>query len=301
MEQESTSTVTEDISDGLDQDGDAAMDVGVTVAAAANCPTCSAAAAPATYVYAIGQIEPRFPTLSLEKEYAQRVGGAGTAGKTDRQVLHEVLSHTENRYLTRQMCWVMTVQGVETYLLTPRDPRDFDRLAEAIRPEPSPTDLDVAIGALGPMAPPDLCNGLMVPIVVFDQVYSFDRATLIDAIPRVEEMKKSEFEAAAREVLDRICQVTDNAGATPDHRALNYLALRYPQVYRLAVEQFGAGASLTQIDVRPSHMKGARQVVDVIMSYTNRATDFTEKFFVRVDVTEEFPFLVSKLSPYLDH
>jgi hypothetical protein len=32
----------------------------------------------------------------------------------------------------------------------------------------------------------------------------------------------------------------------------------------------------------------------------NRNTDFTEKFFVRVDVTEEFPFLVTKLSPYFD-
>ena len=26
----------------------------------------------------------------------------------------------------------------------------------------------------------------------------------------------------------------------------------------------------------------------------------TEKFFVRVDVTEEFPFLVTKMSPYYD-
>ncbi len=30
----------------------------------------------------------------------------------------------------------------------------------------------------------------------------------------------------------------------------------------------------------------------VIFSYSNRNTDFTEKSFVRVDVTEEFPFLV---------
>jgi hypothetical protein len=29
-------------------------------------------------------------------------------------------------------------------------------------------------------------------------------------------------------------------------------------------------------------------------------TDVTEKFFVRVDVTEEFPFLVTKMSPYYD-
>ena len=36
------------------------------------------------------------------------------------------------------------------------------------------------------------------------------------------------------------------------------------------------------------------------MFSSNRNTDFTEKFFVRVDVTEEFPFLVTKMSPYYD-
>ncbi len=41
-------------------------------------------------------------------------------------------------------------------------------------------------------------------------------------------------------------------------------------------------------------------MVDVILSYTNRNTDVVEKFFVRVDVTEQFPFLVTKLSPYYD-
>jgi hypothetical protein len=47
-----------------------------------------AAATPA-YVYAIGRIEPRFPTLSAEKEFAQATGRAETAGLTDRQALHE--------------------------------------------------------------------------------------------------------------------------------------------------------------------------------------------------------------------
>lgn len=36
------------------------------------------------------------------------------------------------------------------------------------------------------------------------------------------------------------------------------------------------------------------------VAYTNRNTDFREKFCVRVDVTEEFPFLVTKLGPYYD-
>ena len=37
-----------------------------------------------------------------------------------------------------------------------------------------------------------------------------------------------------------------------------------------------------------------------VFFYTNRNTDVTEKSFRGVDVTEEFPFLVTKLSPYYD-
>jgi hypothetical protein len=43
-----------------------------------------------------------------------------------------------------------------------------------------------------------------------------------------------------------------------------------------------------------------RTFVDVIFAHTNRNTDFTEKFFMRCDMTEEFPFLVTKMSPYYD-
>ena len=57
---------------------------------------------------------------------------------------------------------------------------------------------------------------------------------------------------------------------------------------------------MTGVEVRPSPLSSTRKIVDVIFSYTNRNTDFTEKFFVRVDVNEEFPFLVTKMSPYYD-
>ena len=98
----------------------------------------------------------------------------------------------------------------------------------------------------------------------------------------------------------RIMQMADNAGATDEHRALNYLAVRYPAIYAKAAEEFARDFSLTAVEVRPSPLSGTRRIVEVIFSYTNRNTDFTEKFFVRVDVTEEFPFLVTKLSPYYD-
>jgi hypothetical protein len=253
-----------------------------------------------SYVYAIGRVEARFPTLASEKEFAQAVGRTDTAGKTDQQAFHAVLSRRENRYLLRQICWVFTIQGLETYLLQPRDPTDADLLVEAIRPAPAPADIDVVIGTRGPIAPPYLCNGLMVPIVTFDQIYSFDRDSLIKAIPKPEKMTPKQFGPAAEEVFARIIQIADNAGASDEHRALNYLAMRYPGIYATAAEQFARDFALTGITVLPSPLSSTRNITDVIFSYSNRNTDFTEKFLVRVDVTEEFPFLVTKMSPYYD-
>jgi hypothetical protein len=253
-----------------------------------------------SYVYALGRIAPRFPSPSVEKEFAQVVGRDETKGLTDPQVLQKTLSDRHNRYMVRKLCWVMTVEGLETYILVPRDPADFDLLLESLRATPQPIDLDVVVGMKGPIAPPEMCNGLMVPIVAFDQLYSFDRQALIKAIPRPEKTPAKEFAPAAEELFDRIMQITDNAGATDEHRALNYLAVRYHRIYQAVAEAFGRSESLTAVDVRPSPLSGLRRVVEVILSFTNRTTDVVSKQFVRVDVTEEFPFLVTKLSPYYD-
>ncbi|HZJ44805.1 MAG TPA: hypothetical protein VFD63_13600 [Pyrinomonadaceae bacterium] len=273
----------------------------------ATCASCGAAAnsngnslTTPSYVFAIGRVEMRFPTLSVEKEFAQATGRANTKGLADRAASHAVLSEPANRYILRQVCWILTIEGLETYILIPRDPAGYDQLLEAVRPQPSPLDLDVVVGIRGPIAPPEMCNGLMIPIVAFDQIYSFDRDALIKAIPRPDKSSK-EFGAAAEELFDRIMLAADNAGSTDEHRALNYLAVRYPAIYATAADAFGRNASLTAVDVQPSRLSSTRKVVDVIFSFTNRNTDVVEKFFTRVDVTEEFMFLVTKMSPYFDH
>jgi hypothetical protein len=267
------------------------------------CPTCGTAptnggsAASPSWIYAIGRIEARFPSISVEKEFAQATGRSDTKAMTDRQAMQTVLSKPENRYMVRQLCWVMTIQGLETYLLAPRDPADMSLLVDALRPTPQSWDLDVVIGMKGPIAPPTMCNGLMVPIVVFDQIYSFDRESLIKAAQPGKGRSK-ESTAATEEVFDRILQMTDNAGSIDEHRALNYLAVRYQAIYAHATEAFGRNSSLSGVEVRPSPLRGTRNIVDVILTYTNRNTGVDEKFAVGVDVTDKFPFLVRKLGPW---
>jgi PatG C-terminal len=269
------------------------------------CGTCSPAGAAAkaspSYVYALGRIQARFPSLAVEREFAQLAGHSKVEGLTDRETVYSVLSQQANRYLARQMCWVFTVEGLESYVLLPRDPGDFDLLVDTVRPAPRATDVDIAIGTRGPMAPPELSGGLTVPLVMFDQIYSFDVDSLINSIPRTERISAERFGVVAEELFSRIRQLADNTGASDENRALNYLAVRYPAIYAHAAESFGRNRSLTEVTARPSRLSGVRNIVDVIFSFTHRETDVTEKHFVRVDVAEKFPFLITKLSPYYEH
>jgi hypothetical protein len=140
----------------------------------------------------------------------------------------------------------------------------------------------------------------MLPVVAFDQIYAFDAGSLVRSLPKPENIEEGLFRSAAEELFERVMQIADNAGASDEHRALNYLAVRYPRIYAKTAESHATGASLTALETRPSRLSGTRNIVDIIFSFTDRKTDVTEKAFVRVDVTEEFPFLITKLSPYYD-
>jgi hypothetical protein len=265
-----------------------------------NEPSSSQRSVRSMYIYALGRIEPRFPRLSMEKELAQATGRIDVVGLTDREALRSVLSQRQNRYLVRQICWVFTIEGLDTYILQPNDPSEYDQLVEALRPAPRPTDIDVIIGTRGPIATQEMCRGLEVPIVMFDQLYSFDVDALVKAISKPAKMEALRFKQASEELFWRIIQMADNTGASDEHRALNYLAVRYNEIYNRTAEAFAANSSLTAVEIRPSRLSGVRKIFDVIFLYTNRQTDVTEKYFVRVDVTEEFPFLVTKMSQYYD-
>ncbi len=256
---------------------------------------------PHSFVYALGTIEARFPTLAIEKEFTQAAAQRDTANLSDGQFLYHVLSAAENHYLARAMCYVFTVENLDAYILQPRSEIELKALVEAIKPEETvAADVDVVIGDRGPLAPADFCNGLQIPIVVCDQIYAFNTKQFIEAIPKPAGMKSEPFRSAAQELFSRIMQLADNVGALPEHRALNYLALRYPAIYAQTMEMFAAEKSLASVDVLPSRLSGARTIVQVVFTYVDRKTDVTEKYFVRVDVSERYPFLVSKLQQYFD-
>jgi hypothetical protein len=269
------------------------------------CGTKSNNMTPRQYVYAIGKVVHRFPNKSIEMELAQVIGQmpeVKTKSLTNLEITHNVFTDPNNRYIARQICYILTIEGLETYILVPSDPLDFDRLAQALRPAPDVGDIDVIIGRRGPMASPEMCNGLVVPIVIVDQIYSFDRETLMKAIPRRKEKGANEgqFRKTADAVFNHLIQIADNAGAIDEHRALNYLAVRYDEIYHRTQLLQDENYSFTGIEVRPSLLSGTQEIVDVIFSYENRANRALQKWFCRVDVTGEWPYLVSPMREYFE-
>src|SRR4051812_18283618 len=100
--------------DGQPNDGDSSH-VAVQLDSSAQAPRFPLAAASTpsqqvrpAFVYALGRIEPRFPSLGLEKEFAQATGRAEAGGLTDREAVRSLLADRANRYLARRLTWVLT-------------------------------------------------------------------------------------------------------------------------------------------------------------------------------------------------
>ena len=79
-----------------------------------------------------------------------------TTDLTDREALVAVLQDKRNRYLVRQLCWLLIARGLETYLLKPYDPADYDELVRAYAADPK--GFVVVVGYRGGTANPQDCK-----------------------------------------------------------------------------------------------------------------------------------------------
>jgi hypothetical protein len=70
--------------------------------------------------------------------------------------------------------------------------------------------------------------------------------------------------------------------------------VRYQAIFSHTAEMFGSDFSLSAVEVHNSPLSGVREIVDVIFVYTNRNTNVADKYFTKVDVTEEFSIFSNK-------
>lgn len=252
------------------------------------------------YIYAIGNIYPTFPNKSLEEEYMYAYQEFKAEGPPN-ALFYQVLSQGQNLYIAEKMCWILSIQGVDSYILTPRSNVELYHFIAALEPVfVGERKFDVVVGTRGPLASPDRCNGLQLPTAVANLTYYFTFSQFVTAtVANIPGIPRNIVESMLEKMLD----VTDNAGETDAHRALNYLTIRSKDIYYMAWQmqipesdgRYPPGVYFLQgVDVQRSNVQGNRSIMDVIFQYQARDTVDIMYYYVKVDVTGMFPYMASR-------
>jgi hypothetical protein len=254
--------------------------------------------ASARWVYAVGQVGTRCLTEGVERELRQAMGGTDPMDIANLARLRAALTKPENRYLVRELCWVLAVDGIDSYVLAPSDPMDILLLAEAIRPNSRGDNIDAAVGRIVDPSPADAaCSQIPLPLLVFDQLHSFDTKSFAKKLKGSDAQEVEE--SFVVDVLHRLTSLGSGLGLAAEHRALNYVILRYPKLYHLASEKAAEGFSLQAVRFLRPPVAGGRILVDVLLTFISNVDSRTERWSVKVDVTDKYPFLRGALSPHL--
>lgn len=252
------------------------------------------ATAAGTPVYAVGRLRARFPSLGVEREFQARTGSDPEAVVPTADVA-DVLS--ENPQLARYMCWVLeSPLGTEACVVTPRDRQDIETFIATL--QDGDMVVHAIVGSPAPVDAPYACQTqTALPVVWADELLSFEVDEMLDAMPGAQEGKEAAgWRQTAKTLFSWLTQRAGNLGTSDQHRALNYLALRYPALYHLTYEQQSAGNLLIAVDTQPSVVAG-RRAVAVRFVFRNPHTQMILRHQCYVDVHEVLPFLAQPLKP----
>jgi hypothetical protein len=263
------------------------------------CAACAQAAQqqPAEqFVFAIGKLDVRLPTVGIEREFRRLVKReeAKSASRGERtRVVFEA-----NHHLASRACYVLSIGGTPAYSLVPTIQSSRESLVQALTHVDSPAHWLLAVGKLGPTCRPGDCGGLLVPLVFCDQVFCFSVEEWIADLQKalshsLKGEAKERLAVSARDLFNQSITSLQNIGVSEAHRALNFLLLRHPGVF-LAVAERSGKATLDRVEARMAEGIGTRRQVLVILTFLNIATGVPERLFCRVDVTEEWPFLADQ-------
>ena len=261
----------------------------------------STPAPPPTPIYSLGAIRVAFPNRSLEEQFNAAARAIQAVGPSN-SLLYQVLSQGEYLYLARDICFIFQVDGIDTYIIKPRTYVEVAQFVTALAPDLE-QPLDGIIGLKGPLAPPEMCNGLQLPLVAVNQSFISNLKEFVEAIASAASVSPE----LAQSVLEIILGLTDNTGATDEYRAINYLAVKYLQIYITTAQMLDPAQTtggyqgayyLVGVTAQLAKVQGTRRIINVIFQYRQRDTSETAYWFTTVDVTGLYPFLVSKFAPY---
>jgi hypothetical protein len=264
-------------------------------AGGACCADCaSRSASTEQYVYAIGRIDVRFPSLGIEREFQQRERALQDLPQQRNARILAVLE--KNPHLATRVSYVFLVGGTPVYALSPSIGSLKESFFGALARSHETDHFAVVIGRVGGFNSPASSGGLLLSQVSVDQLYAFSAPEWAEdltkvAQPALESRKvdAAHFRSVAEGIFREVTTLPENMGLSDGHRALNYLLVQHPGLFLAAAER--RGHVLDRIETRVSHVVSGRRHVAVILSFLERGTGVPERVYTTVDVTEEWPFI----------
>jgi hypothetical protein len=263
----------------------------------APCAECASRMAPSVeqYVYAIGRLDVRFPSLGIEREYQQRERALQDLPQQRHARIVSVLE--KNPHLATRVNWVFVVGGTPVFALTPASGSLKAAFFKALSRSQEPDFSCVAIGRVHSFANPATYGGLLLSQVSVDQLYAFSASEWAEGLskaahPALESRKveAGHFQSVSQAVFREVTTMPENMGLSDGHRALNYLLVQHPGMFLAAAER--PKHVLDRVETRVLQSVAGRRHVAVILKFLDRGTGVPERVYATVDVTEEWPFVV---------
>jgi hypothetical protein len=195
---------------------------------------------------------------------------------------------------------VFVNQAQDCFVIVPRDQHELLVLIEGFV---SSTDSSIIVvigrSTAGAQWAPDTGEPAL-PRFGVDQLIRFEKDEFVGRVPRSTDLPEEEFKNSIRYIFSRILRRSNNAGISDDHRALNYIALRDPAIFEVSTRAAAKSLMLASIDARPQIFSDGRRTVTVRFNYRGPGNGLTERYSCRVDVTEQFPFILSPMQQTFD-
>ena len=268
---------------------------------------------PEQYVYAIGRMDVRFPSLGIEREYQQRERALHDLPQQSRNV--RILAVLEkNPHLALRVNYVFLIGGSPVFALSPSSGALKEAFFKALSQSHEIDHSCVVIGRAGAFTNPAAYGGLLLSLVSVDQLYTFSASEWAEGLAKVAQpalksrkVETAHFQTVSQGIFREVITMPENMGISDGHRALNYLLVQHPGMFLAAAER--PNHLLDRIETRVIQVVGGRRHVAVILNFLDRGTGVPERLFCTVDVTEEWPFVVSTegaspplgFAPFLDN
>src|SRR5260370_6330691 len=240
------------------------------------------------FVYAMGRIDVRFPSMGIEREFQQREMRLGEAKESLSRGERMARVLEANHHLASRLCYILSMSGIPAYIVAPSGFSLRADLLRALSSSARSNQWCVLIGRRGPMSTPSTCGGVLAPIVGCDQLYCFSlqelRKSLESSVTpalKAPNIQATAVQHVSRELFERFTGSTENLGATDAHRALNYLLVQHPGLFLAPAERSGRH-TLDRIETREIQGMGARKLIAVILTFLDLTTGLPHRLYSRV-------------------